>query len=281
MTILFNICARPISLDLESLLMTDAEIELRYLVALGLAHEAGALAMTYANDRARMATRMKGRQDFLTEADGAVEAMLRSRLARLFPGDGFVGEEDGGEGAENLWIVDPIDGTANFARGDIQWCISIGFVHKLKPVVGVIHAPVLGETFAARKGAGATLNGLPIHVSNTSRLDNASIEIGWSARRRHQEYIDLVGKVCALGASAKRSASGALGMAWVACGRTDAYLELHINSWDVAAGMVIVHEAGGVVNDFFMGDGLTQGNPILATTPTFETPLRVILGLNA
>jgi myo-inositol-1(or 4)-monophosphatase len=261
--------------------MTDADIELRYLVALGLAQEAGALAMTYANDRARMATRMKGAQDFLTEADGAVEAMLRARIARLFPGDGFVGEEAGGEGADNLWIVDPIDGTANFARGDIQWCISIGFVHKLKPVMGVIHAPVLGETFAARKGAGATLNGRPLHVSQTPGLNTATIEIGWSARRPFAEYTNLVSKVGALGASTKRSASGALGMAWVACGRTDAYLELHINSWDVAAGIVIVQEAGGVVNDFFTGDGLAKGNAILACTPAFEKPLRGVMGLPA
>ena len=259
--------------------MTDADIELRYLVALGLAHEAGALSMTYANDRERMATRMKGAQDFLTEADGAVEAMLRARLARLFPGDGFVGEEGGGEGADNLWIVDPIDGTANFVRGDIQWCISIGFVHKLKPVVGVIHAPVLGETFAARKGAGATLNGCRITVANTAKLDSATVEIGWSARGDHAKYLDLVGKVCALGASPKRGASGALGLAWVACGRTDAYLEMYINSWDVAAGIVIVQEAGGVVSDFFAGDGLTRGKPILATSPAFEAPLRSVFGI--
>lgn len=259
--------------------MTDAEIELRYLVALGLAQEAGALALTFAGNRERMATRMKGAQDFLTEADGAVETMLRSSLARVFPNDGFVGEEGGGEGAENLWIVDPIDGTANFARGDLQWCISLGFVHKMKPVVGVIHAPVLGETFAARKGAGATLNGRPIRVSDTADLGAATIEIGWSARRPLAEYVGLISKVGGLGAAAKRSASGALGMAWVACGRTDGYLELHINSWDVAAGIVIVSEAGGVVNDFFAGDGLSTGNPILAATPAFEAPLRTAMGL--
>ena len=259
--------------------MTDAEIELRYLVALGLGQEAGHLAMSYANNRDRMQTRMKGTQDFLTEADGAVEAMLRARLKRVFPNDGFVGEEGGGEGSENLWIVDPIDGTANFARGDVQWCISIGFVHKLKPMVGVIHAPVLGETFAARKSAGATLNGRPIKVSGGTEIKSSAIEIGWSARRQLDEYVDLVGKVGGMGASPKRSASGALGMCWVAAARTDAYLELHINSWDVAAGIVIVEEAGGVVNDFFAGDGLRAGNPILATTPAFEAPLRQAMAL--
>ena len=259
--------------------MTEAEIELRYLVALGLAQEAGALALSYVGDRQRMATRMKGTQDFLTEADGAVEKMLRSRIARIFPNDGFVGEEGGGEDAENLWIVDPIDGTANFARGDLQWCISIGFAHKLKPLAGVIHAPVLGETFAARRGGGATLNGRPIRVSDASDLGSASMEIGWSARRPFAEYVDLVAKVGAMGASAKRSASGALGLCWVAAGRTDAYLELHINSWDVAAGIVIVEEAGGVVSDFFADDGLRHGNAILAATPRFEAPLRQAMGL--
>ena len=259
--------------------MTDAEIELRYLAALGLAQEAGALAMSYANNRERMQTRMKGTQDFLTEADGAVEAMLRSSIARVFPNDGFVGEEGGGEGAENLWIVDPIDGTANFARGDVQWCISIGFVHKLKPVVGVISAPVLAETFAARRGAGATLNGQPIKVSGGTDLKSGSVEIGWSTRRPFQAYVDLVAQIGGLGASAKRSASGALGLCWVACGRTDAYLELHINSWDVAAGIVIVEEAGGVTNDFFAGEGLREGNAILATTPAFETSLREVMGM--
>jgi myo-inositol-1(or 4)-monophosphatase len=258
--------------------MTDAEIELRYLVALGLAQEAGWLAMTYVNNRERMGTRMKGTQDFLTEADGAVETMLRARLARLFPNDGFFGEEGGGEGADSLWIVDPIDGTANFARGDRQWCISIGFAHQLKPVIGIIHAPMLDETFAARTGAGATLNGQPIKVANTPSLNSASVEIGWSSRLPFNDYVTLLAQVGALGAAAKRSASGALGMAWVAAGRTDGYLELHINSWDVAAGIVIVTEAGGVVNDFFVNDGLRQGNYILATVPAFEAPLLQAMG---
>ena len=260
--------------------MTDAEVELRYLVALGLAQEAGSLAMSYANNRERMATRMKGTQDFLTEADGAVETMLRSRLARIFPDDGFVGEEGGGEGAENLWIVDPIDGTANFARGDLQWCISIGFLHKMTPMAGVIHAPALGETFAARKGAGATLNGRPIKVSGGSDMKSASLEIGWSPRRPFGDYTKLVATVGGMGASAKRSASGALGLCWVAAGRTDAYLELHINSWDVAAGVIVVTEAGGVVNDFFDGRGLDDGNPILASTPAFFAALGQTMGLS-
>jgi myo-inositol-1(or 4)-monophosphatase len=258
--------------------MTDADIELRYLVALGLAQQAGALAMSYAGNRERMATRLKGPQDFLTDADGAVEAMLRTCIARVFPTDGFLGEEGGGTTADDLWIVDPIDGTSNFARGDPQWCVSIGFVHKLQPVIGVIHAPTLGETFAARRGSGATLNGRPIRVSGSTDVASAAVEIGWSGRRPFPEYLNLVSDVCNLGATVKRSGSGALGLANVAAGRTDAYLERHINSWDVAAGIVIVEEAGGVVNNFFAGDALRQGNPIVASTPAFAATFTQIMG---
>ncbi len=259
--------------------MTNADIEIRLLVAQSLAREAGVLALDYFRNREKLGTRMKGAQDFLTEADGAVEQMLRTRLSRLFPKDGFVGEEGGGEGADELWVVDPIDGTANFARGEPHWCISIGFMQRGKPLVGVIYAPVTGEMFAARHGHGATLDGHPIEVSGTTDYKASSIEIGWSSRLPFADYVALVNKIGGAGASAKRSASGALGLAWVASGRTDAYLELHINSWDVAAGLVIVTEAGGRVNDFFAGDGLRTGNSILASTPAFFDRLRVPLGL--
>jgi myo-inositol-1(or 4)-monophosphatase len=111
-------------------------------------------------------------------------------------------------------------------------------------------------------------------------MRTATVEIGWSPRRPAATYLDLVGQTMALGANVKRSASGALGMCWMACGRTDAYLELHINSWDVAAGLVIAREAGAVVNDFFAGDGLTHGNPILAATPALAAPLAQAMRLD-
>ncbi len=236
--------------------------------------------MSYFGRSDRLGVTLKGTQDWLTEADGAVEGLMRRRIGEMYPGDGFLGEEGGGSNAERLWIVDPIDGTANFARGDLAWCISIGYVERGVPQLGVIKAPVLNEVFAAECGRGATRNGVPIRRAATTDLKAAAIEIGWSSRLPIADYVRLVDSVMNRGASVKRSASGALGLCWVACGRTDAYLELHINSWDVAAGVVIAGEAGCVVNDFFAGDGLQMGNPILCAVPAFAADLADMMGLD-
>lgn len=259
--------------------MADVEIEQRFLAVTGMARAAGALALRYFNDRASLKTTMKGAQDFLTVADGAVEALLRAQIAAAFPGDAVLGEEGGGEAADRLWIIDPIDGTANFARGEPHWCISIGFMRHGVPEIGAIYAPVADEFYLAKRGGGATRNGAAIAASTTTDMRVATVEVGWSTRRPLEEYLRVVEAAMRAGANAKRSASGAMGLAYVADGRTDAYLEAHINSWDVAAGVVIAREAGGWVNDFFAGDGLTKGNPILACTPGLRDALRGIGGL--
>lgn len=254
--------------------MADVEIEQRHLAVSGLALAAGALALRYFHDRASLKTTMKGSQDFLTVADGAVEALLRERIAAAFPGDEVLGEEGGGRAADRLWIIDPIDGTANFARGEPHWCISIGFLRHGIPEIGAIYAPVAGELYLARRGGGATRNGTPIRASETSDMRVATVEVGWSTRRPLDDYLRVVRAAMSAGANAKRAASGAMGLAYVADGRTDAYAEAHINSWDVAAGVVIVREAGGWVNDFFSGEALTKGNPILACAPGLVDAMR-------
>ncbi|MET0605418.1 MAG: inositol monophosphatase [Beijerinckiaceae bacterium] len=259
----------------------DADIVRRHLAAIGLVHELGALAMDYYENREKLAVTMKGSQDFLTAADGAVEQRFRDRIAEAFPGDGVMGEEAGGGDAEHLWIIDPIDGTANFARDVPNWCISIGFLRRGVPEIGVIFAPAMNELYEALRGGGARRNGRPISCADTTEMSRASIEIGWSGRRGLDAYVKLVAAVASMGAAVKRSASGALGMAYAADGRTDGYLELHINSWDVAAGIVIAREAGAVLNDFFAGRGLTEGNPILAATPAFAEALARAMGMRS
>jgi myo-inositol-1(or 4)-monophosphatase len=252
----------------------------RLAAALKIAGEAADLALGYFGDASRLGVKMKGAQDWLTEADGAVERLLRQRISELFPGDGFLGEEGGGTNAERLWIVDPIDGTASFARGDLLWCISIGYLEGGVPRLGVIHAPMIGEVFAAEAGKGATRNGKPIRAASTADMRTATIEIGWSARKPTDLYLGLVRDCMTRGASVKRSASGALGMCWVAAGRTDAYLEHHINSWDVAAGYIIAREAGATVNHFFAPGGVERGNPILAATPGLAGELADLMTLD-
>lgn len=247
--------------------LSPAEIAARFHAVQGMALELGRIAMGYFTNSASLGISMKGAQDWLTIADGKVEARFREQIAEAFPGDAVMGEEAGGAAADRLWIIDPIDGTANFSRGDRMWCVSIGFVLNGRPEIGIIHAPALDETYLACRGKGATLNGKRISAASTNDIARASIEIGWSPRRSLDAYLGPVRTLFEAGASVKRGASGAMGMAHVAVGRTDAYAEAHINAWDVAAGLVIAAEAGAVANDFCSGNWLVDGNPILVATP--------------
>lgn len=239
----------------------------RHSAVTTIVREAGTLALDYFKRRGEILVSMKGRQDWLTEADGAVETFLRNKIASVFPNDQIVGEEQGGSGGDAMWIIDPIDGTANFARGDRQWCISIGFAWKGVPEIGFIFAPAQDEFYEGVRGHGALMNGQPVRVAPTHDIGTAVIEIGWSPRRPSDEYLALVGRTMKAGATVKRSASGALGMAHVANGRTDGYAEIHINSWDVLAGLVIAREAGVLLNNFCSGPWVTEGNPILCAAP--------------
>ena len=259
--------------------MIPAELLLRRYAVQGLVAEAGRIALDYFSRKETLGVTMKGAQDWLTVADGAVEDFLRARLAALFPGDTVIGEEGGGDASDAVWIIDPIDGTANFARGDRNWCISIGFLLNHEPTIGIVAAPALDELYVAQRGQGATLNGQKIAVSGAGDLKRAYVELGWSARTPPQRYLEVMGRGYAAGCSIKRSGSGTLGLCNVANGRTDAYAEPHINAWDVAAGIVIVTEAGGWVNDFFAGEGINKGNPILCCTPALASQLGEITGI--
>jgi myo-inositol-1(or 4)-monophosphatase len=207
---------------------------------------------------------MKGPQDFLTATDAASEAHIRDVLSAHFPDDSFFGEEGGGAIAERVWVVDPVDGTANFARGIPHFCISIAYVENGRTEIGAIYNPALDELYFARRGEGATRNGLPIKVAQTQRFDTASIEMGWSTRVPNAIYLDVVKNLLDMGTNVRRVGSGALALAYVADGRSDGYIELHMNSWDCLAGLLLVSEAGGEVCPFFDIGSLEEGGPVLA-----------------
>jgi len=260
--------------------MTDnAMLSARYHAVHGMALKLGETALSYFGRTDALEISMKGFQDWLTIADGTVEREFRAMIAEAFPGDAVMGEEQGGGTSERLWIIDPIDGTSNFARGDRQWCVSIGFVLNGRPELGLIHAPALGEMWLARRGGGATLNGQPIRAALTSDLRRSTVECGWSTRRPLEDYLGIVTRLYGAGSSVKRSASGALGVAHVANGRTDGYVETHINSWDVAAGLVIAAEAGCRTNAFCSGNWVTEGNPILVAAPGVAEAISAIAGM--
>jgi myo-inositol-1(or 4)-monophosphatase len=260
------------------------ELDARFEAALRLAGEAGALAMRLRPAPGDASVRRKGAQDWVTEADAAVERFLAERLGALFPEDGFQGEEfgigraGGGRDGALRWVVDPIDGTANYARGGTRWCVSVGLLRGQQAVLGVLVAPALGETYSACRGRGATLNGQPIRAAATAATGDAIVECGWSPRRPNSEYLALCGRVMGTGAAIRAGGSGALGLAEVAAGRIDGYVELHINLWDVAAALAVLHEAGARTNDFLGGDGIAAGNPIRAAAPDVSDALERAAG---
>ncbi len=252
----------------------------RFATAVSLATEAAALALRMQPPPGASSAKLKGAQDWLTEADGAVEHLLSERLARAYPDDGFQGEEGGRTRSGSLrWVVDPIDGTANYMRGGRRFCVSLGCLEGDAPVIGVIVAPALEETFAACHGAGATLNGTAIRAAATNELARATVELGWSQRRPRDAFLALADNVIAAGAMPRLNGSGALGLADVAAGRSDGYVELHINLWDVAAALSILAEAGATVSPFMTADVAITGNPILAAPPGIAAALSVATGI--
>jgi myo-inositol-1(or 4)-monophosphatase len=259
--------------------MTNDSLENRLLIACAVAREAGALQKRRFLDRENMIYKFKGPQDYLTSTDGEVEKLVRSRLLSAFPGDTFLGEEDGGQVSDHTWVVDPIDGTSNFARGIAHFCISIAFVLKGKASIGVIYQPISDELFAATTGTGATLNGEPIKTSSAITLDKSLLEVGRASRQPQAAYLAMLDKVMSTGAAIRGGGSGALAVANVAAGRVDACYETHMYSWDCLAGLVLVQEAGGRVNDFLAGDGLLKGNPIFASSPGIAEELSTLVGV--
>ena len=261
--------------------MTTDSLEMRFAAACAIAREAGVLARKRFLERPRsQRPDFKGPQDFLTATDAEVEELIRSRLSELFPADSFFGEEGGGSFERDVWVVDPIDGTANFARGIPHFAISIAFVRDGTVEIGVIYNVMQAELYTAQRGRGAILNGEPIRVSGLADMSQATVEAGWSSRLPPEPYIAAVDRLKRSGANVRRAGSGTLGLAYVADGRIDAYCELHINSWDALAGLLIIEEAGGWTNNFLAKDGLSKGNPVLACTPELADVLTVATGIS-
>jgi myo-inositol-1(or 4)-monophosphatase len=257
-----------------------SDLEMRLAVVKSIAEDAGQLAKHRYLNRKPGDYTLKGHQDFLTEVDGEVERYIVDRLTRIFPKDGIIGEEGAGREGEGYWVIDPVDGTANFARGLPHFCVSIGYFRNGRPEVGAIAAPLYGELYAGAIGLGATLNGQPIKAATTASLKEANMELGWNTRRPNEDYLRLLNGLMAAGANVRRSGSGALGVVYVAAGRSDAYVETHINAWDVAAGLVIAREAGARISNFFDGEGLRKGNRILVAAPTLAEDLAKVTGFD-
>ncbi len=259
--------------------MIEEELQHRLLIACAVAREAGALQKRRFLDRENMIYKFKGPQDYITVTDGEVEKLVRGLLLGAFPGDTFLGEEDGGQVSDRTWVVDPIDGTSNFARGIPYFCVSIAFVLKGVASIGVIYAPMSDELYAGAAGGGATLNGEAIKASSATSLSRSMLEVGRASRQPQVTYLAMLDKVMATGAGIRGAGSGALAVANVACGRVDGCYETHMYAWDCLAGLVLVKEAGGRVNDFLAGDGLLKGNTIFASAAGIAEELAAVVGV--
>jgi myo-inositol-1(or 4)-monophosphatase len=196
----------------------------------------------------------KGPGDFVSAADRKAEAILRDALRKARPGYGLVMEEEGiieGPDKTHRWHVDPLDGTTNFLHGVPHFCISVGLEREGQPVAGVIYDPVKDEMFIAEKGKGAYLNNRRLRVSARREMADALIICGLPhlGRPAHPQFLKEMSAVMNVCGGLRRLGSAALDLAYVAAGRADAYWERSLNSWDMAAGLVIVREAGGFASD--------------------------------
>ena len=210
----------------------------------------------------------KSKQDYASEVDSEAEAVIIRELRRAFPDTAILGEESGAMGkGRSTFVIDPLDGTSNYLRGWPHFCVSIAQVENGEPVHGVIFDPMRNELFTASKGAGALLNDKKIRVSERKDLKGAMLVTGFPPRERARlaPQLDTIRTMLSEAEDIRRTGSAALDLAYVACGRADAYFEAGVKPWDIAAGLLLVREAGGRVCDFRGGaDKLLAAGKLVA-----------------
>src|ERR1035438_9850739 len=214
--------------------------------AASIAREAGALIASY---HARgIGFELKGDYDLVTEADRASERLIVERLGNHFPTHSVVAEEGGGQegSSEYRWYVDPLDGTTNFAHGFPMFNVTLALEKAGGLISGVVYYPIHEEMFTAEKGGGAYLNGRQIRVSKAARVEDALVATGFPSRKRHENVnVHFYYQLAMMSHGVRRAGAAALDLAYVACGRLDAFWEFGLNPWDMAAGILLVREAGG------------------------------------
>jgi myo-inositol-1(or 4)-monophosphatase len=213
-------------------------------------------------------TESKGLNDFVSYVDKGAEKMLVEKLSSILPEAGFKTEEGTSSktGARYCWVIDPLDGTTNFLHGVKLYAISIGLLEDNEPVAGIIHVVGGNEVFTAWKGGGAWLNGNRIHVSDAGRLSDSLVATGlpYSDFERLDAYMALLTWLCRNTHGIRRLGSASIDLAYVACGRFEVFYEYGLHPWDIAAGVIILREAGGRISDFSGGERNLNGDEIVA-----------------
>ncbi|SLN74146.1 Inositol-1-monophosphatase [Roseivivax jejudonensis] len=242
--------------------------------------EAGEILLGHWQARDRLTVTEKRAGDFASEADLASERHLRARLAAARPDDGWLGEETGAAGtAQRRWIVDPLDGTTNFLRGIPHWAVSVTLEVEGVRTIGVIHDPLRGETFAARAGREAVLNGDPLQPSQTGQLGTALFGTGipFGTMPHIDDHAADIARLMPACAGVRRMGAAALDLAWLAAGRIDGFWERRLQQWDIAAGLVILRAAGVTVEGWSPDDRPETSGTVIAATPTLFGEFAAIL----
>ena len=247
----------------------NEETARRLELAKQLTKDAGAEALAYFRSVGDLIVEQKATQDLVSNADRDVEVFIRTALKNAFPDDGIVGEEhEEVKGSSGYtWVIDPIDGTANFLTSIPAWCVVLACVHNDSTIIGAIFVPDTNELFWGAKNAGAYLNDAPIKVSNTQGLDHGSTGVGMSGRTPPHQVVSFIDLLVREDGVFFRNASGALMLAFVAAGRLIGYAEPHMNAWDCLAGQLLIAEAGGKVEPQSADMMLKEGGRVVASGP--------------
>jgi myo-inositol-1(or 4)-monophosphatase len=224
----------------------------------------------------------KGAINLVTEVDRECEALIVSELRKSFPNDDILAEEGSGSecGCARKWIVDPLDGTVNFAHGFPFFCVSIALEEAGELTTGVIYDPNRDEIFTAAKGLGAHMNGEPIRVTGETELSQSMVATGFAYNVQEEERFDNLGnfaRFVKLARAVRRPGSAAIDLAWLACGRLDGFWELFLRPWDMAAGVCIIREAGGLVTSFDGSPYDLYGTQILASNGKIHAQMMIVL----
>ena len=251
-------------------------------IAIKAARKAGNIINRASRDLDQIKVETKQRNDFVTEVDRAAEAAIIDELRKAFPDHAILAEESGQSKAarmEYCWIIDPLDGTTNFIHGVPQYCVSIGLKHKDVITQGVVFDPVKNELFTATRGAGAYLNDRRVRVTKRDKLADGLIGTGFPFRDGSDldRYMTMFKAVTLAAAGVRRPGAAALDLAYVAAGRFDGFWEIGLSPWDIAAGSLLVQEAGGLIGDLKGDNGyLDSGEVVAGNAKVFSQLLNVL-----
>lgn len=239
-------------------------------IAIRAARSAGDLILHSSDNVGQLRIDQKGKNDYASEVDRMAEREIITIIKSAYPDHAILAEESGQhKGNDFVWVIDPLDGTTNFLHGFPQYAVSIALKHKGRLEVGVVYDPLRDELFTAKRGGGAMLNNRRLRVTNQSSLKGALIGTGFPFKTdQHLEaYVGMFKAITKDSAGIRRAGAAALDLAYVAAGRLDGFWEIGVMEWDMAAGILLIKEAGGVVTDFSFNDNYIESGNVIAGSP--------------